>query len=116
MNDAVQLRMFFSMFAMSAPVLLVCVIAILAIASNWKRLSTAAIWAAAGFGLALLLCFVVPLVQSVVQTWVTQGGNIGQRASLLGGLSVLWSLLRGVTYVFLLMAIIMGRAKPQPGT
>ena len=112
MNNTDHIRMFLSMFAMNIPTLLVCLVGCVAVIGNWKRLSSAAIWAALGFGVALLLCFLVPLGQTAAQAWIRQGGEVGSRASIYSSLSLLWSLLRAATYVFLLLAVIMGRSRP----
>ncbi len=113
MDDS-AIRMFLSMFAVSIPTLLVSVIGCAVVISNWRRLTSAAVWALLGFGIALLLCFVVPIAQTLIQTWVRQGGEPASRASMLGGLSFLWSMLRAVTYVFLILGVVMGRSRQAP--
>ena len=114
MNSIDQLKMWVSSFAMQLPILLVCVVAGVIILVRWKQMARGAIWALLGFGLALILCILIPVVQTSVQSWVMQGGDIAYRASVFTGLSILWSVLRAISYALLLVAVIAGRSAPQP--
>ena len=108
--------MFVSAFTVQLPTLLVCLAACVIVLVRWRQLRGGAIWALAGFGLALVLCLVVPLVQTLAQHWVMQSGETSyQRAWVFTGLSVLWSLLRAGTYAFLLLAVVAGRGRSAEG-
>ena len=98
------------MFAMNLPTLVVCIVALAVIFTKWKQTPSGSLWAFLGFGLALILCFTAPAMQAIVQLWAMQGGDVGQRLHLLSGLSILWSLLRAATFVFLLVAVFAGRS------
>ena len=110
MNNTDQIRMFLSTFAMQLPTLLVCLVAGVVIVVKRKQVSGGSMWALLGFGLALVLCIVIPLVQTSVQLWVVQSGDVAHRASVLTNLSILWSLLRAITYALLLVAVFAGRS------
>ena len=109
MSNVNWFSLFFSMFTVNLPTLIVCVVACVVIFSRWKQNPGGSLWALLGFGLALILCFAVPVVQAVAQSWVIQSGEIARRASLLTGLAILWSILRAATYVLLLLAVFAGR-------
>jgi hypothetical protein len=113
MNDADQLKMFVSEVAESAPVLLVCVAAVIVILSRWRVGSTGSVWAALGFGLVLVFCFVIPLGYTMVQQWALQGGQLQSREWVFTAFSVLVSVLRAIVYTLLLIAIFAGRPKPS---
>jgi hypothetical protein len=110
MNTAPQIGMFLSMFMTQLPVLVVCLLAGTVVLMKWKQGAQGSIWALCGFGLAVFLCVAVPIVQTAVQHWVTQGDNLAQRASIFGALGIFWSLLRAATYLLLLVAVFAGRS------
>jgi hypothetical protein len=113
MNDADQLKMFVSEVAESAPVLLVCVVAFIVILSRWRVGSTGSVWAALGFGVVLILCFVIPFAYIMVQQWALQGGQLQSREWVFTAFSVVVSVLRAIVYALLLVAIFAGRPKPS---
>ncbi len=117
MNSTDQIKMLLSSFAMQIPILLVCLVAGVIILVRWKQTARGAVWALLGFGLAFILCILIPIVQTSVQSWVMQSGDIdfAHRASVLSGLSILWSVLRAISYALLLVAVIAGRSAPQLG-
>jgi len=105
------------MFAAQVPVMIVCLAACLAIVAKWSEVSSAAVWALSGFGLALILCFVVPAGQWLVQYWLIPSHNLAQNALIFTCLAILWSLLRAISYGFLLIAVLTGRSRsisPNP--
>src|SRR5262245_15035152 len=66
-------------------------------------------WALLGFGLAAVLCFAVPVAQTAVQDWVSHGGHtMIENASVMAGISIVWSVLRAGTYALLLIAVFAG--------
>jgi hypothetical protein len=116
-NTPVHIKLFLSMLLMQAPTMLVCLAACLVILARGKLSSQSSLWALLGFGSVLLLCMVIPLVQSLLQGWVSQGGYRAERMWVLSTFSFIWSVLHATTYVFLLLAILAGRPTsdaPQP--
>ena len=102
--------MLLSSFATQLPIFLVCLVAGVVILAKWKQASRGSIWALLGFGLALILCIVIPVVQTSVQLWVMRGFGVADRTAVFMGLSILWSVLRGITYALLLVAVFAGRS------
>ena len=119
MNSSDQIKMFLSMFlsmfAMSLPTLVVCLVATVVILTRWRQAPGGALWALLGFGLALFLCFAMPLGQTVLRQWVFQSGETQSRIWAFTAFSVVLSVLHAVIYVFLLVAIFAGRSKPDAG-
>ena len=101
--------MFLTTFAVQLPVWVICLVAAVVVLVKWRQALRASIWALAGFGLTSILCFGIPLVQSRVQVWVMQSGDIAHRAWVLSRVSNLWSVLRSLTYVLLMVAILAER-------
>jgi hypothetical protein len=115
MNNMQQITMLLSTLATQLPVLVVCMVASVVVLVRWKEGSRGSLWALLGFGLALMLCIVVPVVQTTVQRWVMQSGDVARRASVFTGLSILWSVLRASTYALLLVAVFAGRSTSRAG-
>jgi hypothetical protein len=102
-----QLTALLSLFATQLPILIVCVLGCVVIGARQNELSNAASWALMGFGLSVVLCLVIPVVQMLVQNWVLESGpNMAQRASVFTVLGIAWSILRAISYGLLLMAIV----------
>ena len=111
MNDADQIKMLLSTFAIQLPTLLVCFVAGVVILGRWKELSKGAMWALLGFGLTTILCFAIPVAQTGVQEWMKQSSwTLAERTSVFAGLGFLWSVLRAITYALLLVAVLAGRS------
>ena len=109
-NDNAQLTALFSMFAAQLPILIVSLLGCVVVMARKNELGGASFWALLGFGLSILLCILIPAVQTVVQKWaVESGGSIAQRASVFTMLAIAWSILRALTYALLLMAVVAGR-------
>ena len=113
MNDADQLKMFLSQVAESAPVLLVCVVAFIVILIRWRVGSTGSVWAALGFGLVLILCFVVPFAYTTLQQWALHDRQFQSREWVFTAFGVVVSVLRAIVYTLFLVAIFAGRPKPS---
>ena len=113
MGYAEQLKMFLSEVAESTPVLLVCLVAFIVILSRWRVGSSGSLWAAFGFGLLLVLCFVLPLAFIKVQEWALQGGQLQSREWVFTAFSVGTSVLRAIVFSLLLVAVYAGRPKPD---
>ena len=115
MNNTDQIKLLLSIFAIQVPTLLVCLVAGIVILGRWKQASKGSMWALLGFGLAAVLCFAVPVVQTAVQEWVRHSGRTAvEGASVMAGISIVWSVLRAVTYALLLIAVFAGRSTSPP--
>jgi hypothetical protein len=111
MESTVQMKLFFTSLAMNVPVLLVCFVAGIVILGRWREGASASVFAALGFGLVLVLCFVLPLGQTMIQHWVFEDGQREARMWALTGFGIVGSVLRAVSYALLLAAIYAGRPK-----
>jgi hypothetical protein len=115
MNNTDQIRVLLSTFAIQLPTLLVCFVAGIVILARWNEGSNGSVWALFGFGLAAVLCFAVPVSQAAVQDWVRHSGHTTvEGASVLASISIVWSVLRAVTYALLLVAVFAGRSTSPP--
>jgi hypothetical protein len=115
MNNTDQIKLLLSMFAVQLPVLLVCLVAGVVILARWRQGSKGSLWALLGFGVAAVLCFAVPVAQTVVQDWVRQGSHsMVEGASVMAGISLVWSVVRAASYALLLIAIFAGRSTSPP--
>ena len=113
MNSTDQIQLSLSMFAIQLPTLIVCFVACLVILGRWKQGSSGSMWALLGFGLAAILCFIVPAGQVAVTQWVRHSGHTAaESASVIAAVSFLWSVLRAITYALLLIAVFAGRSGP----
>ena len=112
MNANTWVSHLISGFVPQVPVLAICLTAVVLTLTRWQRGSNASLWALLGFGLALFLCFAIPIGQTVMSQWMMHGGEqVARRASIFGSLSLLWSALRAVSYALLLVAFFSGRAE-----
>ena len=96
---------------MNVPTLLVCLVTGVVILGRWREGSNASLWAALGFGLVLVLCFVMPLAQTMIQQWVLEEGQRASRMWAFTAFGIVGSVLRAVIYALLLAAIYAGRPK-----
>jgi hypothetical protein len=110
-NDPVQLKLFLTSLAMNVPTLLVCLVAGVVILGRWREGSNVSVWAALGFGLFLVLCFVMPLAQTMIQQWVLEPGQRESRMWAFTAFGIVGSVLHAVIYLCLLAAIYTGRRK-----
>jgi hypothetical protein len=117
MNNTDQINLLLSMFAIQLPTLLVCFVAGVVILGRWKQGSNGSMWALLGFGLAAVLCFAVPVAQTAVQDWVRHSGHTKvEGASVMVGISIVWSVLRAISYALLLVAVFAGRSTSPPAS
>ena len=94
MSNINWFSLFLPMFTINIPTLIVCIVACVVIFTKWKQNPSGSLWAVLGFGLALVLCFLMPLVQAAVQSWVMQDEEVTRRLPFLTGLAILWSPIR----------------------
>lgn len=113
MNLNSELSILFSMFLTNLPKLIVSVVAVAIVLGRKKELGLAGNWALMGFGLFVVLSFLVPVVQAGVQQWMKASGDYSRASLIYGGMSFIWSLLNAVATGMLLMAVLKGRAKPD---
>jgi hypothetical protein len=110
-----QIKIFLSMFLMELPMLIVSLVASFVILIKWKQAARGSLWALLGFGLLLVLCIAMPIVQTILQSWLFQSGQrAGRLLWVLSTFSIIWSMLYAASYVFLLIAIFAGRSTPNP--
>ena len=115
MTNTDQIKLLLSMFAIQLPTLLVCFVAGVVILARWKQGSKGSMWALLGFGLTALICFAVPVTQAAVQDWIRHSGyTTSENASVMAGISIVWSILRAITYALLLIAVFAGRSTSPP--
>jgi cell division protein FtsW (lipid II flippase) len=95
-----------SLLTQQLPQLLVCLVALILILVRWKHAPRSSVWALLGFGLALLLCIVRPVL-TVEMVMAPPQDRV--RWSLILGLSQI--ALEVMIYTFLLVAILIGRSK-----
>jgi len=109
-DNAQQLTQLVSLFVGQLPLLLMSLLGCVVIMARKNEVGGASSWALMGFGLSIVLCVLIPVAQTLVQKWVMEsGGSMAQRASIFTVLALVWSILRAVSYGFLLMAIVSGR-------
>ena len=105
-NDPALLTTLLTLFAGQLPILVVSLVGCLVMLGRWNDGSRAAGWALLGFGLSLALCFVMPVGQALMQSWVAGSSqSMMQRAWAFTALGLLWSVLRAASYALLLMAL-----------
>src|ERR1700750_1916429 len=108
-NTFDHFRVFLSLFVVNLPTFLVCALACVVIVGGWGPGSRYSFWAILGFGLALLLCLVLPAVQTALQQWVFQSGERIGRAWVFNAFGVIASVLHAAIYGCLLAAVLAGR-------
>ena len=97
------------------PVIIVALVACIVTVMNWHQSPSASRFSLIGFGLMLVLCFIIPIAQSFVQ-WKLMpiGGPAPANIRyIFTGLGFLWAILRAVSYGFLLAAVYTGRSEPR---
>ena len=86
------------MFLVQLPTLIVCLTACFVLVSKWKLGSQGSFWALLGFGLVLVLCIAMPVVQTILQSWVMQSGQVGQRVWVFSVFSIIGSVLHATAF------------------
>ena len=114
MNNADEIKTLFSTFAVYLPRIIICLVACIVVVAKWRDARGGAIWALMGFGLALILCFVMPVGQTMIQHWVMENGDRTSRMWAFSAFGMFVSAVQVVAYLFLLIAIFAGRSKTDP--
>lgn len=91
-----------------SPILLISAVGFAVACFNRRRAPAASAWALAGFGLSLAVSVAVPVFQVLVRQMMKNGGNA---TGLYQVTNFVWSVLRALSYGFLLMAVYVGRPK-----
>jgi hypothetical protein len=105
-------QMFLSMMTAQVPLVIASLLGLVVVLTRWRQASRGAVWAVLGFGLSLVLCFAIPLLQAALQQWMMHA-EMSSRAGFYTASSLLWTTLRAGTYVLLLVAIFAGRPLPE---
>jgi hypothetical protein len=114
MNKPELIKIFLPTFLGYLPTLIVCLAAGLIILTKWRQAPSGSLWALLGFGLTLILCFAMPIGQAMFQQWLLHHlGDRGSRMWPFYTFGILASVLQALSYVFLLVAILAGRSKPD---
>lgn len=111
MNDTDQIKTFVSMFVVYLPRFIICLVACVVILAKWRQGRTGSLWGILGFGLALILCVVMPVGQTVLQQWAVRNSDHESRMLAFSVFGLIGSVAQAVIYVFLLAAIFAGRPK-----
>jgi hypothetical protein len=110
MNDAKLLADLVQGILIQLPIFIVAFVGAIITLNRWKDAPAAGGWSLLGFGIAILLCILVPASQLGVRYWLAHNsGNASTLTTIYTALAVVWSLLRAISYVFLLIAVFAGR-------
>lgn len=104
-------QMFLSMFATQLPTLLVCIVAGIVILNRWKSAASGSLWALLAFSLALILCFALPIGQTLLQRWAFQSEAPGSLMWVFSAFALIGSVLHALVYALLLVAVFAGRSE-----
>jgi hypothetical protein len=116
MSNAQLLTDFIQGVASQLPVFFVALVGAFVTISRWKEAPSAGIWSLLGFGIAALLCILVPAGQMGLRYWLIQNhGHSSQLPLAFTALAIFWSVLRAASYVLLLVAIFAGRTIKAAG-
>lgn len=116
MNNAPQLQNILTAILVQSPVLLVSLVGCIVVLVKWRQGSRGSVWAMLGFVLSLMLCTLIPVFHTSLQSWAVQQGDFAQRSYLLHVFSFIYAVMRAISYALLLVAIFAGRSLPQPAT
>ena len=111
MNSQGQWQIFYSMLAVQAPITVVCFIACIIVLNRTGRMPKVRPLALLGFGLSVALGVFAPACQASAQPWIMEHLQGSVRAGAFAGLGLLWSILRAISYLFLLAAVFAGRQR-----
>jgi hypothetical protein len=112
MNETNLVIEFLQGVAVQSPVFLVSLVGCIITVSKWRDLSAGAIWSLLGFGLAAILCVAIPAGQVGMRFLMMQGSsNARVSRESLTAISVVWMLLRALSYGMLLAAVVAGRPR-----
>lgn len=114
-NGADLLVLLAGQYFVQSPVLLVAFIGCVVALVRRSHAPRGSMWALAGFGLALVLGFIFPVVQIVSQRWLLESHRTAAHVgSVMTGIYLFENILHTVVYALLLVAVFAGRATPLP--
>ncbi len=113
MNDTKIFSELLGGIAVQLPVLLVCLVGIMVALISWRRAPAASLWTLLAFGLALLLCILIPISQQTMLRMMTES-SLDTRVTANIALGVVWSIVRAISYILLLVGVYAGRKSASP--
>ena len=94
--------------ATQLPVLLVCLVGIMVALLSWRRAPAASLWTFLAFCLAFFLCILIPISQQTMMRMMKESSfDARVTANIVFG--VVWSIVRAISYVLLLVGVYAGR-------
>lgn len=94
------------------PSMLVAIAGIIVVVVNWRRASSASVFAVIAFAILLGSSLIMPAVQ--VSVWRSASATIATRANIQMVIGIVWALLHAATYAGLLVAVYLGRPASGP--
>lgn len=113
MNDTKIFSELLGGIAVQLPVLLVCLVGIMVALISWRRAPAASLWTFLAFGLALLLCILIPISQQTMLRMMKES-SLDTRVTANIVLGIVWSIVRAISYVLLLVGVYAGRKSASP--
>ncbi|MEY2498615.1 MAG: hypothetical protein QOD12_2171 [Verrucomicrobiota bacterium] len=113
MNDTKIFSDMLGGIATQLPVFLVCLVGVMVALISWRRSPAASLWTFLAFGLALLLCVLIPVSQQPMLRLMKES-SLDARVNANIGLGVFWSIIRAITYILLLVGVYSGRRSTSP--
>jgi ABC-type methionine transport system permease subunit len=113
MNDTKIFSELLGGVATQLPVLLVCLVGIMVALISWRRAPAASLWTLLAFGLALLLCILIPISQQTMLRMMKES-SLDTRVTANIALGVVWSIVRAISYILLLVGVYAGRKSASP--
>jgi hypothetical protein len=113
MNDTKIFSELLGGVATQLPVLLVCLVGIMVALISWRRAPAASLWTFLAFGLALLLCILIPISQQTMLRMMKES-SLDTRVTANIALGVVWSIVRAISYILLLVGVYAGRKSASP--
>ena len=108
MNDTKILSDLLGAVATQLPVFLVSLVGIMVALISWRRAPAASLWTFLAFGLALLMCILVPVTQQTVLRTMKES-SLDARVTANIVLGVVWAIVRASSYILLLIGVYAGR-------
>jgi predicted membrane channel-forming protein YqfA (hemolysin III family) len=113
MNDTRIFSELLGAVATQLPVLLVSLVGIMVALISWRRAPAASLWTFLAFGLALLLCILIPISQQTMLRMMKES-SLDTRVTANIVLGIVWSIVRAISYVLLLVGVYAGRKSASP--
>jgi len=104
-----EISFFITSLMTQLPILVVGVLGLIAILSQRKRIGNASHWAIMGILLAMVVSVLPILCQDEISKHFLFGAPPEQQFAVMAYFAVVWSILRAISYVLLLVAFFVGR-------